>query len=394
LSLGALARAVAAEPQPCALIDVSAFDANVAHLLGPVRASGKTLRPASKSLRCTALLRRLGELAPDCVRGVLCYAAGEAAFLAERGFDDLLVAYPTVGERDLAVLAGLSGRASLVADCAAHVDAAEAAARRNGAVLPLLLDLDMAWQPVGLYLGVRRSPLREPTDAAALADRIAASPHLRFRGVMGYEAQIAGLQDRNPFAPLLNRPKQLIRSGSKRDVAARRAEIVAALRDRGHACEVVNGGGSGSLAWSCTDPSLTEVTAGSGFVDPHGFDYFSDLSLRPAAFFALPVVRIPGPGYATVFAGGYVASGPAGPDKLPRPAFPEGLSLLPDEGAGEVQTPLRVPRDVSLRVGDTVLFRHGKGGELSERFASYLLVRGEEIVDRVPTYRGEGGCFG
>ena len=34
-----------------------------------------------------------------------------------------------------------------------------------------------------------------------------------------------------------------------------------------------------------------------------------------------------------------------------------------------------------------------KTGELAERFEEFLLVRGSEIVDRVPTYRGEGKTF-
>jgi D-serine deaminase-like pyridoxal phosphate-dependent protein len=46
-----------------------------------------------------------------------------------------------------------------------------------------------------------------------------------------------------------------------------------------------------------------------------------------------------------------------------------------------------------LRVGDRVYMRHAKAGELCERFASLYLVDGDEIVDEVPTYRGEGRAF-
>jgi len=88
-----------------------------------------------------------------------------------------------------------------------------------------------------------------------------------------------------------------------------------------------------------------------------------------------------------------VASGPAGRDRLPRPYMPEGLQLLDDEGAGEVQTPLRVPPGVELALGEPVLFRHAKAGELAERFEYALLFRGEQIVAQVPTYRGEMRSF-
>jgi D-serine deaminase-like pyridoxal phosphate-dependent protein len=94
-----------------------------------------------------------------------------------------------------------------------------------------------------------------------------------------------------------------------------------------------------------------------------------------------------------VSGGGYVASGSAGPDKLPRPVFPLGLALDAQEGAGEVQTPLRLARGTALRLGDAVLFRHAKAGELCERFAEIVVVEGERIIERVPTYRGLGGCF-
>ena len=71
--------------------------------------------------------------------------------------------------------------------------------------------------------------------------------------------------------------------------------------------------------------------------------------------------------------------------------LPAGLKLDALEGAGEVQTPLLGAAE--LRVGDRVFFRHAKAGELCERFDVVHLVRGGEIVDTVPTYRGEGKTF-
>ena len=58
-------------------------------------------------------------------------------------------------------------------------------------------------------------------------------------------------------------------------------------------------------------------------------------SLTPAAAFALPVVRRPGPGVATALGGGYLASGAGDAVRLPTPWLPDGLKLDPEEGAGE-----------------------------------------------------------
>ena len=95
----------------------------------------------------------------------------------------------------------------------------------------------------------------------------------------------------------------------------------------------------------------------------------------------------------TCSGGGYCASGPAGANRLPVPWLPAGGRLFDNEGAGEVQTPVRLPPDVSLDVGDPFLFRHAKAGELCERFNDLLLIEDGRIVDRVTTYRGEGQCF-
>ena len=91
--------------------------------------------------------------------------------------------------------------------------------------------------------------------------------------------------------------------------------------------------------------------------------------------------------------GGWVASGATGRDRLPLPVHPPGLRLIGAEGAGEVQTPLTGRGVDDLRIGDRVWFRHTKAGELSEHVDVLHLVEGDEVVQSVPTYRGEGRAF-
>ncbi len=390
-----LKKAIAGEPLPVALVDLDAFDANARALNGIARAAHKKLRVASKSVRCPALLKRLQQ--DDVVNGLMTYTASETAFLAELGHDDLLLAYPTLQRADVDLLAALSAQGKLVAvvaDDDAQLVALSDAAVRARTSIRIVIEVDLAYRPgAGLHLGPRRSPLHTAADVVAFAARVCARPGLTLDGVMGYEGQIAGMTDDSPFSPVLNGPKRLLKRLSKAPVRATRAAVKQALSEAGHSLRVFNGGGTGSLRWSCSEDALTEVTVGSGYLDSHLFGYYRDLQLEPAAYFALQAVRKPSARIVTCHGGGYVASGEAGPDRLPLPALPHGLRLLPFEGAGEVQTPVLLPDGVDVSLGDAILFRHAKAGELAEHFREYLLVQGDRVVERAPTYRGLGQCF-
>ncbi|MHB8419656.1 MAG: alanine racemase [Myxococcales bacterium] len=389
-------RALSGVPLPAGVVDLDAFEANAATLLGLARAGGKTLRLATKSLRCPALVRRGLELGGGTARGLMVYGAEEAAFLAGEGFDDLLLAYPTLQPSDVDALAGAAKAGTTLTtavDAPEQLDALAAAAGRAGTRARVTLDVDVGFRAAGLTAGVRRSPLRSVADVLALADRIAREPRLLLDGLLTYEAQIAGVPDRAPFSPWLNAAKRAMKRASRPQVSRIRRELVDALRRRGASLRLVNGGGTGSLAFSAQDPSLTEVTAGSGLLDSRLFDWFEGLALRPAAYFALQVTRRPREDTVVCHGGGWVASGEAGPDKLPAPALPRGCRLLPLEGAGEVQTPVLLPKAVRLELGDPIFFRHAKAGELAEHVNEYLLVRGDAVAARAPTYRGLGRSF-
>lgn len=387
-------QALDGERLPAAIVDLDAFDRNVDRFVQVARGAGKRLRVASKSLRCPALITRVLERAPDVAGGVMTYTAEETAYWAEAGRDALL-AYPTVQPADAQSLARANQKApaGTVVDDVAQLPALAGAAREAATRIPVVIDVDMSWRLGGLHVGVRRSPLRDPSTVVALARAIAAEPSLRFDGLMGYEAQVAGVPDAAPFQRWQNPIKRTLKRASRPAVASLRARMVEALGAAGLAPRIVNGGGTGSAAWSSSDAALTEVTVGSGFLAGHLFDHYVGLTVEPALYFALQVVRRPGPGLVTCHGGGWIASGAAGADRLPLPVLPHGLKLLPLEGAGEVQTPLALTNGVQLQLGDPVFFRPAKSGELAEHVTEYLLVRGDRVVERVPTYRGLGRCF-
>jgi D-serine deaminase-like pyridoxal phosphate-dependent protein len=407
-----LERATAGVQAPFAIVDLDAFWENASALLA--RARGKPIRLASKSVRCRALQERV--LVRDGFRGTLAYTLPEALWLAQGGFDDIVVAYPTADERALGALvrAGAVGTRSegqergaagagvaVMVDCVDQlrmIERAAAQARADGSVR-VCIDVDASWPVLGgrAYVGVKRSPVRTPAQAAELARAILACDRLRLVGIMAYEAQIAGVGDAPAGRPLRGAAIRFMQARSTRELAARRADVVAAVqavaREAGTALELVNGGGTGSLEGTSAEAAVTEVTAGSGLYGPTLFDAYRAFTPRPAALFALPVVRRPGRGVVTALGGGYLASGPADSARLPSPYLPAGLRLDKLEGAGEVQTPLLGSAADALEIGDRVYMRHAKAGELCERFASLHLIEGERIVDEVPTYRGEGRCF-
>jgi D-serine deaminase-like pyridoxal phosphate-dependent protein len=385
---GVLAATADLDP-PFGVLELDALSWNAHDLLR--RAAGTPIRLASKSLRVREAMESV--LAIPGWAGVLAYSLQEALWLSAT-IDDVVLGYPTVDRAAIAALAAderAAGRITLMVDAVEQLDLVDAVvppARRPE--LRVALELDMSIDlPVLGHLGVHRSPLRDADAAIALGREVARRPGFRLVGLMGYEAQVAGVVDRYGA----NRPYERVVAGVKRrsiaETTDRRERAVAGLRALAD-LEFVNGGGTGSIESTIADTSVTELTAGSGLFGGHLFDRYRAFRPAPAASFVLSVVRTPEPGVATLEGGGWIASGPVGPDRRPLPVWPEGLAYESREQAGEVQTPLR---GGALAVGDRVVLRHTKSGEPAERLAGYHLVRSGAPAGFWPTYRGEGRTF-
>lgn len=395
--------AMANQDPPFAVIDLDAFDRNRHQLTR--RSTHTPIRVASKSLRCRWALDEI--LSHDGFHGILAFTLPEAMWLASeteahRGISDVVVGYPSVDRGAFARLHAdslLRERVTVMIDDLAQLEIAQGATTANP--LRVCIDVDSSWRPSRLkqlHVGVRRSPLHEAPEVLRLAEAIARSPGLRLVGLMFYEAQIAGLGDRPKGHPIRGRIIAAMQAKSRQELVQRRPMITESVNALLSACgepslEFVNAGGTGSLEYSSADPSVTEVTAGSGFYGPTLFDTYSHFTPESAAMFGLPVVRRPSSGWITVLGGGYVASGPADSSRLPTPVLPAGLRLDGQEGAGEVQTPLSGETADEVAIGETVWFRHAKAGELAERFNEFHLVRGGEHVGTANTYRGDGYAF-
>ncbi|MDN6372595.1 MAG: amino acid deaminase/aldolase [Brevibacterium aurantiacum] len=383
---------------PVAVIDLEAFDANVTALAQ--RAQGLPIRIATKSLRTPAAIERA--LAHPGYSGVFAFSLPEALILHARGVRDILVGYPPVDRGSLTQMfaeAGATENITLMIDCPTHLDIIDSARRDAAAAggtaqtVRVCIDIDASYRlgsgvlSSRIHIGARRSPIRDSASAVDLAEHVIARPETNLVGLMSYEGQVAGTADAGPTAK-----QAMVRIMQKRSIAelkVRRRSVVDAVRELTD-LEFVNGGGTGSFESSVAEGTLTELAAGSGLFSPGLFDGYTHFRHEPAAYFATPVVRRPGPGWVTVFKGGFIASGVPGADRVPPIAWPPGLDYAGLEGAGEVQTPLTGPGTEDLRIGDLVWFRHAKAGELAEHFNEFLVVAGTQIIDSWSTYRGQG----
>ncbi|MET1052925.1 MAG: amino acid deaminase/aldolase [Mycetocola sp.] len=377
---------------PLAALHLGALQFNTHDLVR--RAGGKPVRIASKSIRVRGVIDAL--LATEGYAGILAFTLPEALWLADT-VDDIVVGYPTADVsaiRQLATTPQAAARVTLMVDSVEHLDFIDSCIPPGSReTVRVCLELDVSWQaaPLG-HVGVWRSPVRTAAQAEALARVIESRPGFALVGMMAYEAQIAGLGDKTGSGATWSKTLKWMKRTSIREFTERRGEAVAAVRQVSD-LEFVNGGGTGSVDSTAQDDSVTEIAAGSGIFGGHLFDNYRSFHPAPAASFALSVVRKPSPSMAVILGGGWVASGPAGQDRLPRLAWPEGLEMIPREMAGEVQTPLRGRGAHELGVGDRVWLRHSKSGELSERVNEFVVVGNGTVVDRLPTYRGEGRAF-
>lgn len=445
------------ESLPAVVVSFDIFDSNAELFVGQIAGHGKKMRLATKSIRVPGLIHRVTGAHSNKISGLMCFSADEAAFFAGQGYDDILLAYPLAQSHDFehcwqACSDSKQLRLVLMIDSVSHVvqaanywlSQAFAAlkARETVPCLRFCIDADMSYRPVGrVHLGAHRSSCRTLSDVDKLLDAVVAAnrawtriwrdgvavhegsfekeleivgrlpwndkvaclsaPLVSIVGLMGYEAQVAGVTDANGCNPWLNLAVAVFKPLSMRDVYNRRRQLVEHLSKRGVQLAFVNGGGTGSVAYTCKDAAVTEVTVGSGLLQGKLFDLYISNQAQPAFLFGLRVTRACQSDVVCCQSGGFIASGEISPDKAPEPFLPKGLRTFPTEGFGEVQTPLLVEKTADsltkqLGVGDVVFFRPAKSGELAERFSHYLCMAADEpgVLKRMETYRGKGMvCF-
>ncbi|TCR67159.1 DSD1 family PLP-dependent enzyme [Bosea sp. BK604] len=242
---------------PAAVLDLDLFERNIALLAETCRKAGLAVRPHAKSHKCAEIARQ--QMAAGAL-GICCAKPGELLALFEGGIRDLLLSAPIASPTKIDALAraaAAGGRIGVVVDRADLAIAYGEAARRHGAVLDVLIDLDV---------GLRRSGVATPAEAVDLAKLVSGVDGLRYRGVQAYQGRVQHIDD---FAA---------RRAANQEMGRLLAAMIAALRQAGFEPQVVSGGGTGSHLLDGEEQLLTEIQAGSyvfmdeayNSVDMHG----------------------------------------------------------------------------------------------------------------------------
>ncbi|HSQ27837.1 MAG TPA: alanine racemase, partial [Anaerolineales bacterium] len=223
--------AIGNERLPLAFVDLDCFDANIDLVCQIAAGTGRTIRIGTKSLRCEPLTRRIFERGGVTFRGLLTFTVEETAWLAKKGYDDMIIAYPTCQPSDMALMAQMTmagKKVMLMADSLAHLQALSQAGQEAGVVILACLEIDMAYRPLGtgaVHLGLRRSPLRTPAETLELVRASKHLPNVCINSIMGYEGHIAGTADDTPGKHLNNALMHFIKRQSINEFSARRDEI-------------------------------------------------------------------------------------------------------------------------------------------------------------------------
>ena len=226
---------------PALLLDLDAFEANVAAMAEFARGAGVRLRPHAKSHKCPPIA--LAQIAAGAV-GICCQKVSEAEAMVAGGVADVMVSNEIVGAPKLARLAALAGRArvSVCVDDAENVLALDQAARNAGTLLEVLVEIDV---------GAHRCGVEPGGPAALLAQVVAACGNLRFAGLHAYHGAAQHLRTVGERSAAIAR-------------AAADAQITRDLIEQaGLDCPLITGAGTGTFVFEAASRVYTEIQPGS-----------------------------------------------------------------------------------------------------------------------------------
>ncbi|RZT36470.1 DSD1 family PLP-dependent enzyme [Cupriavidus agavae] len=269
---------------PSLVLDLDVFERNVARMQAAADQAGVKLRPHAKAHKCPDIA--LAQMARGAV-GICCQKVSEAVPFVRAGVQDIHISNEIAGPAKAKLLAELArhARLSVCVDDLRQIDALAAATQAAGTTLDVFIEVD---------IGQGRCGVADGAAALPLVACIAAHPQLRLRGLQAYHGGIQHLRGWT----------------ERRDAAARAADrtgsAIARLEAAGVRCEVVTGGGSGSVEFDLGSGVYTEIQPGSYvFMDAdYGSNaYTGALRFEHGLFIATAVMSVAAGDRAVVDAG-------------------------------------------------------------------------------------------
>ncbi len=226
---------------PALIVDLDAFERNLARLPERISGSKVRLRPHAKTHKCPVIA--LQQVAKGAV-GVCVQKVGEAEAMVYGGVRDVLVTNEIVGRQKLRRLMALAhvARVGVCADDSGQVDALDAAAGEAGVTMPVYVEVNMGGNRCGVEPG-------EP--ALDLARRVADKPHLSFAGLQAYHGSAQHLRGWDERRAAI--AEAVGKAGRTRDL----------LERHGVACPVVTGAGTGTFEFESGSGVYNELQCGS-----------------------------------------------------------------------------------------------------------------------------------
>lgn len=232
---------LAAVDTPALVLDLGAFERNLARMADAVRGRPVRLRPHAKSHKCAQIALR--QIEAGAV-GVCCQKVSEAEALVAGGITDVLITNEIIGTGKLDRLAALARKAKLgvCVDAARNVADLDAAAARAGVRLDLLVEINV---------GADRCGVEPGAPALELARSIVASPNLRFAGLQAYHGGAQHLRSVADRRSAIGRAAGFARSTRE------------LIESGGIACDTVTGAGTGSFPLELASGVYDELQPGS-----------------------------------------------------------------------------------------------------------------------------------
>jgi D-serine deaminase-like pyridoxal phosphate-dependent protein len=344
-------------PTPAAVLDLDAFDRNLAKMAARAKAAGLALRPHAKSHKCSAVAHR--QIEAGAV-GICCAKLAEAEAMAAAGVGAILLTSPIAGAERAERAAKLARDLADFRIVVDHPDgAAELAAAAQGPI-QVLIDVDP---------GMGRTGVHDAAQAVEVFRAIQAQPNLKFLGVQCYGGHWQHMEGANA------------RAAAVADGMAYLSRVIAALREAGAEVGVVTGGGTGSFAADAAQGVLTEVQPGSfAFMDREYRDALKadpDGAFEQALTIAATLISANHPQWVTVDAGlkAFATDGP-----LPVAVTPK-FAASPYRFFGDEHGRLMRPEGQTVARGERVDFVPPHVDPTLDRYDVIHFVRGDALVE-------------